>query len=59
MVSASFLTFISLLFARIHKKPVPFGGIPTLLIGDLAQLPPIRGQQVFYAQEWQEFFPLF
>jgi hypothetical protein len=59
MVSASFLTFISLLFARIHKKPVPFGGIPTLLIGDLAQLPPIRGQQVFYAQEWQEFSPLF
>jgi hypothetical protein len=59
MVSAELLTFISLLFARINNTPVPFGGIPTLLIGDLAQLPPINGQQVFYAPEWQEFFPLF
>ena len=47
------------LFAKINNIPVPFGGIPTLLIGDLAQLPPVRGQQVFYAPEWQEFFPLF
>ncbi|GES90006.1 Pif1-like helicase domain-containing protein [Rhizophagus clarus] len=30
-----------LLFAKIHKNSIPFGGIPTLLIGDLAQLPPI------------------
>ncbi|CAB4473814.1 unnamed protein product [Rhizophagus irregularis] len=59
MVSAELLTFISLLFARINNTPIPFGGIPTLLIGDLAQLPPINGQQVFYAPEWQEFFPLF
>jgi PIF1-like helicase/helitron helicase-like protein len=59
MVSAELLTFISQLFARINNSPVPFGGIPTLLIGDLAQLPPINGQQVFYAPEWQEFFPLF
>src|SRR6266542_3789315 len=59
MVSASLLTFVSSLFAKTKVIPVPFGGIPTLLIGDLAQLPPVHGQQVFYAPEWQEFFPLF
>jgi ATP-dependent DNA helicase PIF1 len=59
MVSSILLSFISKLFAKIHKKSVPFGGIQTLLIGDLAQLPPVNGKQVFYAPEWQEFFPLF
>ena len=59
MVSASFLTFISLLFAKINKTSVPFGGIPVLLIGDIAQLPPVNGKQVFLAPEWCEFFPLF
>ena len=59
MVSSILLSFISILFAKIHKKSTPFGGIPTLLIGDLAQLPPVNGKQVFHAPEWQEFFPLF
>ncbi|GBC38079.1 PIF1-like helicase domain-containing protein [Rhizophagus irregularis DAOM 181602=DAOM 197198] len=59
MVSSILLSFISSLFAKINKSPVPFGGIPTLLIGDIAQLPPVSGKQVFYAPEWQEFFPLF
>ncbi len=59
MVSSILLSFISLLFAKINNAPVPFGGIPTLLIGDLAQLPPVNGKQVFFAPEWQEFFPLF
>jgi ATP-dependent exoDNAse (exonuclease V) alpha subunit len=59
MVSSILLSFISSLFAKIHKNSVPFGGIPTLLIGDIAQLPPVNGKQVFFAQEWLEFFPLF
>ncbi|GBC12415.2 PIF1-like helicase domain-containing protein [Rhizophagus irregularis DAOM 181602=DAOM 197198] len=59
MVSSILLSFISSLFAKINKSPVTFGGIPTLLIGDIAQLPPVSGKQVFYAPEWQEFFPLF
>src|SRR3989440_414620 len=59
MVSSILLSFISLLFAKTHKVSTPFGGIPTLLIGDLAQLPPVNGKQVFHAPEWQEFFPLF
>ena len=51
MVSSILLSFISLLFAKIHKVSTPFGGIPTLLIGDIAQLPPVSGKQVFFAQE--------
>lgn len=59
MVSSILLSYISQLFAKIHKKPIPFGGIQTLLIGDIAQLPPVNGKQVFHAPEWKEFFPLF
>ena len=59
MVSSILLSYISQLFAKIHKKAIPFGGIQTLLIGDIAQLPPVNGKQVFHAPEWKEFFPLF
>ena len=59
MVSSILLSFISKIFAKIHKNPTTFGGIPTLLIGDLAQLPPVNGLQVFHATEWKEFYPLF
>ncbi|RGB35413.1 hypothetical protein C1646_759413 [Rhizophagus diaphanus] len=59
MVSSTLLSLISSLFAKINKSLVPFGEISTLLIGDIAQLPPVSGKQVFYASEWQEFFPLF
>ena len=59
IVSSILLSYISQLFAKIHKKQIPFGGIPTLLIGDIAQLPPVNGKQVFHAPEWKEFFPLF
>jgi hypothetical protein len=34
MVSSTLLSFISLLFAKVNRVSVPFGGIPTLLIGD-------------------------
>ncbi|CAG8809429.1 26115_t:CDS:2, partial [Gigaspora margarita] len=42
MISASLLTFISNLFARLYNNALPFGGIRDLLIGDLAQLPPVN-----------------
>jgi len=59
MVSADMLSFISDLFAKLHNKPIEFGGIPVLLIGDLAQLPPVKGAQVFFSPMWKRFFPLF
>ena len=36
-----------------------FGGIPTLVIGDLAQLPPVCPSQVFRSPIWKKIFPLF
>ncbi|CAG8668409.1 10801_t:CDS:1, partial [Paraglomus brasilianum] len=33
---------------------IPFGGVPVLLLGDLAQLPPTP---VFKAAIWREFSP--
>ena len=53
------LSFISDLFAKIHNRPIEFGGIPVLLIGDLAQLPPVKGAQVFFSPVLKSFQPLF
>ena len=59
MVSASLFNFISDLFARIHNSDIAFGGISVIVVGDLAQLPPVRGEFVFYSSVWQLFYPLF
>src|SRR6266536_2842375 len=63
MVSAEMLsfhiTFISDLFVKLHNKPIEFGSAPILLIGDLAQLPPIKGAQVFFSPACKRFFSLF
>ena len=59
MVSALLFNFISNLFARIHNSDIAFGGISVIVTGDLAQLPPVRGEPVFYSSVWQLFYPLF
>ena len=59
MVSATLFNFISNLFARIHNSDIAFGGICVIAVGDLAQLPPVRGDYVFYSSIWQLFYPLF
>jgi len=59
MVSSDLLSFLSNIFASIHTNMKIFGGIPTLLVRDLAQLPPINGEPIFYSQVWMRFFPLF
>jgi ATP-dependent exoDNAse (exonuclease V) alpha subunit len=59
MVSADLLDFISNLFANLHNNATPFGGINIIVVGDLAQLPPVSGQPVFHAASWSLFFPLF
>jgi ATP-dependent exoDNAse (exonuclease V) alpha subunit len=59
MVSSELLTFISNIFGLLHKNHKPFGGIPVLTVGDLAQLPPINGEKVFHSPAWKLFFPLF
>jgi len=59
MVSAELFDFISNLFANLHDNARPFGGINVIVVGDLAQLPPVTGQPVFHAAAWQSFHPLF
>ena len=59
MVSAELLQYISSIFSQIKSNSIPFGGVPVLLLGDLAQLPPINGTPVFKAAIWKEFFPIF
>lgn len=59
MVQASLLTFISEMFSGIHQIFAPFGGINVILIGDLAQLPPINGHPVYQSPVWKVFYPIF
>nr|CAG8647360.1 5914_t:CDS:1 [Entrophospora candida] len=59
MVSNKLFTFLSNMFGSLHKSSRVFGGIPVLVIGDLAQLPPVNGEQVFFSPAWKLFFPLF
>ncbi|EXX66300.1 Rrm3p [Rhizophagus irregularis DAOM 197198w] len=59
MVSGKLLDFVSSLFARLHGNALAFGGVNVIVVGDLAQLPPVTGQPVFCATVWSLFFPLF
>ena len=59
MVSAALLNFVSQLFANIHSNDIAFGGINIIVAGDLAQLPPVGGTQVFHSTIWHLFYPLF
>ena len=59
MVSASLFTFISNLFASIHNNTQAFGGINVIVVGDLVQLLPVRGEYVFYSSVWHLFCPFF
>jgi Cdc6-like AAA superfamily ATPase len=59
MVSDTLFAFLSDMFGRIHNNHLPFGGINVLVVGDLAQLPPIKDNQVFHSPVWRLFYPLF
>ena len=59
MVSAQLFTFIRNLFAYIHQNNLAFCGINVLAVRDLAQLPPVKGSQVFHSNIWHLFYALF
>ncbi len=59
MVSAQLFEFMSNMFATIHNNTLAFSGINVIVVGDLAQLPPVTGSQVFKSSIWKLFYPLF
>jgi ATP-dependent exoDNAse (exonuclease V) alpha subunit len=59
MVSSKLFPYISQIFSYIHHNPEPFGGINVIVIGDLAQLPPVEDQPVYKSSIWKIFYPIF
>jgi hypothetical protein len=59
MVSSALFSFISDMFSVIQQQTIAFGGLNVIVVGDLAQLPPVTGLQVFKSSEWKLFYPLF
>ena len=57
MVGADMLYRIHMRLTEIFETPVtvPFGGISIILVGDLLQLPPVRGTCVFSTPEMSQF----
>lgn len=41
MVRCDLLDVVDIILRRIRKRPIPFGGVQVLLIGDTFQLPPV------------------
>lgn len=58
IVSAELLSFISRMFGHLHNNGRPFGNVCVIAFGDLLQLPPVVGQQVFKSSVWNLFFPI-
>ena len=59
MVSDELFGFLSDFFARVRRNKLPHGGIHVVVFGDLMQLPPVSGRQVFHAPQWRHFIPMF
>lgn len=59
MVSDKLFSFISDLFSIIQQQTIAFGGLNVIVVGDLAQLPPVTGLPVYKSSEWKLFYPLF
>ncbi|GBC19376.2 PIF1-like helicase domain-containing protein [Rhizophagus irregularis DAOM 181602=DAOM 197198] len=59
MVSATLFSFISDMFSIIQQQTIAFGGLNVIIVGDLAQLPPVTGSPVYKSSEWKLFYPLF
>ncbi|EXX64060.1 Pif1p [Rhizophagus irregularis DAOM 197198w] len=51
MVSATLFSFISDMFSIIQQQTIAFGGLNVIIVGDLAQLPPVTGSPVYKSSE--------
>src|SRR6266480_6508588 len=59
MVSNTLFSYISDLFSVIQQQTIAFGGLNVIVVGDLAQLPPVTGLPIYKSSEWKLFYPLF
>ena len=59
MASAQLFSFISDMFSIIQQQTIAFGGLNIIVVGDLAQLPPVTGLPIYKSSEWKLFYPLF
>ncbi|CAG8643751.1 10294_t:CDS:1 [Ambispora leptoticha] len=59
MLNGDLFTFTSNIFSTLHNNNLIFGGILTLLVGNLAQLPSIKPKYIFQSLVWLPFFLLF
>ena len=59
MVSTKLFSFIFDMFSIIQQKTIAFGGLNVIVIGDLAQLPPVTELPVYKSSEWKLFYSLF
>lgn len=55
MVRADSLEMISAIMSRQRRDPRPFGGVPTVLVGDLFQLPPVVSEPETEAYLMREY----
>ncbi len=55
MMSPELFDKIDLLFRRVRRQNIPFGGIQLIISGDLLQLPPVKAEGfIFDAFNWDE-----
>ncbi|RIA81997.1 hypothetical protein C1645_836058, partial [Glomus cerebriforme] len=47
------------MFSVIKQQTLAFGGINIIVLGNLAQLPPVTGSPIYKSSEWKLFYPLF
>src|ERR1044072_8208011 len=47
------------MFSIIQQQTIVFGGLNVIIVGNLAQLPPVTGLPVYKSSEWKLFYPLF
>ena len=59
MVSTKLFSFISDMFSIIQQQTIAFEGLNVIVIGNLAQIPPVTELPVYKSSEWKLFYPLF
>ena len=57
MLEAGFFDNLSTFLSTVRENLAIFGGLQLVLVGDFAQLPPVRGNYAFTSRTWSELAP--